>query len=57
MFEYLAQLDRARIWTATGNPDEAFASLPAARAALRSERSVLLAQADELEARFRPAVG
>jgi LuxR family transcriptional regulator, maltose regulon positive regulatory protein len=57
LFEFLAQLDRARIWAATGNPDEALASLPAARAALRSDRSVLLAQADEIEARLRLALG
>ena len=56
-FDYLAQLDRARIWAAGGNFDEALASLPAARTALRSERSVVLAQADELEARFRLALG
>ena len=56
-FDYLAQLDRARIWAAGGNLDEALASLPAARTALRSEHSVVLAQADELEARFRLALG
>ncbi|HXW81071.1 MAG TPA: AAA family ATPase, partial [Acidimicrobiales bacterium] len=57
IFDYLAQLDRARIWAAGGNFDEALASLPAARAALKSDRSVLLAQADELEARSRLALG
>jgi LuxR family transcriptional regulator, maltose regulon positive regulatory protein len=57
VFSYLAQLDRARVWAADGHIDEALASLPAARAALRSDRSVLLAQADELEARFRLALG
>jgi LuxR family maltose regulon positive regulatory protein len=57
LFEYLAQLDRARIWAAAGNPDEALASLPAARAALRSERSVLLPLADELDARLRVDLG
>jgi LuxR family transcriptional regulator, maltose regulon positive regulatory protein len=56
-FDFLAQLDRARIWAAAGNLDEALASLPAARTALKSDRSVLLAQADELEARFRVALG
>jgi LuxR family maltose regulon positive regulatory protein len=56
-FDFLAQLDRARIWAAAGNPDEALASLPAARNALRSERSILLARADELEARLRLALG
>jgi LuxR family transcriptional regulator, maltose regulon positive regulatory protein len=56
-FNYLAQLDRARIWAAGGNYDEALASLPAARSALKSDHSVLLAEADELEARLRLALG
>ena len=56
-FNYLAQLDRARIWAAGGNLDEALASLPAARSALKSDHSVLLAEADELEARLRLALG
>ena len=41
-FNYLAQLDRARIWAAGGDLDQALASLPAARAALKSDHSVLL---------------
>jgi LuxR family transcriptional regulator, maltose regulon positive regulatory protein len=57
IFAYLAQLDRARIWAAAGNREDALASLPAARAALTSHRSPLLAQADELEARLRLALG
>ena len=57
MFAYLAQLDRARIWAAEGSREDALASLPAARAALRSARSPLLAKADELEARLRLALG
>ena len=57
VFDYLAQLDRARIWAAGGDLDAALASLTPARAALRSDHSVLLAQADELEARFRLALG
>ncbi len=56
-FDYLAQLDRARVWAASGNPEEALASLPAARTCLKAEASVLFAQADELEARFRLALG
>jgi LuxR family transcriptional regulator, maltose regulon positive regulatory protein len=56
-FNYLAQLDRARIWAAGGNLDEALASLPAARAALKSGHSVLLTGADELEARLRLGLG
>ena len=57
VFDYFAQLDRARIWAAGGDLDQALGSLPAARAALRSENSPLLAEADELEARFRSALG
>ena len=57
VFDYLAQLDRARIWAAGGHLDAALASLTPARAALHSDHSVLLAQADELEARFRLALG
>jgi LuxR family transcriptional regulator, maltose regulon positive regulatory protein len=56
-FNHLAQLDRARIWAAGGNYDEALASLPAARSALKSGHSALLSQADELEARIRLALG
>jgi LuxR family maltose regulon positive regulatory protein len=57
VFNYLAQLDRARIWAAGGNYGEALASLPAARSALKSRNSVLLAEADELEARIRLGLG
>jgi LuxR family maltose regulon positive regulatory protein len=54
---FLLQVDRAHVWAAEGKLDEALDSLPAVRAALRSDRSVLLAQADELEARIRLALG
>ncbi|MGH3173469.1 MAG: response regulator transcription factor, partial [Streptosporangiaceae bacterium] len=37
--------------------DEALASLPSARSALKSDHSVLLAEADELEARIRLGLG
>jgi LuxR family transcriptional regulator, maltose regulon positive regulatory protein len=57
VFNYLAQLDRARIWAAGGNLDEALSSLPAARSALRNGQSVLLPMADELEARLRLGLG
>ncbi len=56
-FNYLAQLDRARIWAAGGNLEQALASLPAARSALKSDHSVLLPMADELEARLRLGLG
>ena len=57
VFNYLAQLDRARIWAAGGSLDQALASLPATRSALKSDQSVLLAGADELEARVRLGLG
>ena len=50
-------MDRARIWAAAGNLEGALSSLPAARTALRCDHSVLFAQADELEARLRLALG
>jgi hypothetical protein len=50
-------LDRARIWAVGGNLDEALTSLPAARAALKSDHSALLALADELEAHIRLGLG
>jgi LuxR family maltose regulon positive regulatory protein len=56
-FEYLAQLVRASVWAADGRIEEALTSLPAARRALQTDDSVLFAQADELEARFRLALG
>ena len=54
---YLAQLDRARTWATGGNLDAALSSLPAARATLRCDHSIMFAQADELEARLRLALG
>ena len=57
MFAYLAQLDRAGIWAAGGDREDALASLPAAHTALSSTRSPLLAKADELEPRLRLALG
>jgi LuxR family transcriptional regulator, maltose regulon positive regulatory protein len=56
-FNYLAQVDRARIWAAGGNLDDALASLPAARSALKSDHSVLLTDGDELEAHIRLGLG
>jgi LuxR family maltose regulon positive regulatory protein len=56
IFDFLAQLDRACLWAADGRFEEALTSLPLARRALRTDTSVLFAQADELEARFRLAL-
>jgi LuxR family transcriptional regulator, maltose regulon positive regulatory protein len=57
VFSFLAQMDRARIWAASGHHDDALASLPAARAALKSQHAALLAEADEVEARLRLQLG
>jgi LuxR family transcriptional regulator, maltose regulon positive regulatory protein len=57
VFDYFAQLDRARVWAAGGDLDEALGSLPAARAALKGDQSPLLAEADELDVRFRLDLG
>ena len=56
-FEFLALLDRAEIWAARGQIDDALASVAAARLVLAGTRSLLLARADELEAVLRLALG
>jgi LuxR family maltose regulon positive regulatory protein len=53
IFEFLALLDRARIWAARGHAREALATVEAARTVLAGTRSVVLARADELEALLR----
>jgi LuxR family maltose regulon positive regulatory protein len=53
IFEFLALLDRARIWAARGHVREALATVEAARLVLAGTKSVLLARADELEAVLR----
>lgn len=57
IYGFLAQLDRARVWAAGGAIEQALSSLPAARAVLRNNSSVLLAHADELEVRLRLSLG
>jgi LuxR family transcriptional regulator, maltose regulon positive regulatory protein len=58
LFEFLALLDRAAIWAASGQVREALASVEAARLVLAGTVSpVLLARADELEAQLRLALG
>ena len=57
LFEFLALLDRARIWAARGQVREALATIEAARPILAGTRSVLLARADELEALMRLSLG
>jgi LuxR family maltose regulon positive regulatory protein len=58
VFEFLALLDRARIWAARGRVRDALTTVGAARQALTSEASpVLLARADEQEAMLRLSLG
>ena len=57
IFEFLALLDRARIWAARGQVREALATVEAARLVLAGTRSALLARADELEALLRLSLG
>jgi LuxR family transcriptional regulator, maltose regulon positive regulatory protein len=57
MFEFLALLDRARIWAARGQVREALATIEVARQVLAGTGSVLLTWADELEALLRLSLG
>ncbi len=57
VFEFLTLLDRARIWAARGQVDEALARVQTARLILTGTKSVLLARADELEALLHLAQG
>src|SRR5262249_23761259 len=57
LFEFLTLLDRARIWADRGQAREALASVEAARLALAGTGSVLVAQADELDALLRLSLG
>ena len=57
MFEFLALLDRAQIWSARGQVREALATIESARQVLAGSGSVLLTKADELEALLRLSLG
>ena len=57
MFEFLALLDRAQIWAARGQVNDALATIEAARKILAGTGSVLLTRADELEAMLRLSLG
>jgi LuxR family maltose regulon positive regulatory protein len=59
LFEFLALLDRARIWAARGHAREALATVETARRALArtTSSSALLSRADELEALLRLSLG
>ena len=56
-FEFLALLDRARIWAARGQVRDALATIGTARPVLAGTGSVLLTRADELEALLRLSLG
>jgi LuxR family transcriptional regulator, maltose regulon positive regulatory protein len=55
--EFLALLDRAKIWAARGQVRDALATVEEARPTLAGTGSVLLARADELEALLRLSSG
>jgi LuxR family maltose regulon positive regulatory protein len=57
VFEFLALLDRARLWAARGQIDAALATTDAARRVLPGRKSPLIARADEQEALLRLALG
>ncbi len=57
LFEFLALLDRARIWAARGLVRDALATIETARKVASQASAVLLAQADELEALLRLSLG
>jgi LuxR family transcriptional regulator, maltose regulon positive regulatory protein len=57
VFEFLALLDRARIWAARGMTRDALATVAAARQILAGSGTALLSRADELEARIRLSLG
>jgi LuxR family maltose regulon positive regulatory protein len=57
VFEFLALLDRARIWAARGQVRDALASIEAARQVVTGGSKALLARADEEEALLRLSLG
>jgi hypothetical protein len=57
VFEFLALLDRARVWAARGQINDALATTDAARQVLAGRKSMLIARADELEALLRLSLG
>src|SRR5262249_11225620 len=57
LFEFLALLDRARIWSACGQVRDALSTIEAARKVVSGASTVLLARADEEEALLRLSLG
>jgi LuxR family maltose regulon positive regulatory protein len=56
-FQFLALLDRARIWAARGQVRDALTAIETARLVLAGTGSALLARADELEGQLRLSLG
>jgi tetratricopeptide (TPR) repeat protein len=57
LFEFLALLDRAKIWAARGRVCEALATIESARQILEEPSTALVARADEQEAVLRLSLG
>jgi len=57
VFEFLALLDRARIWAARGQVRDALTTVEAARKVVIGASAALLARADEQEALLRVSLG
>ena len=57
LFEFMALLDRARIWAARGQIHDALTTVEAARQVMTGGSPALLARADEQEARLRLSLG
>ena len=57
LFEFLALLDRARIWAARGQVRDALGSVDAARKVVSGASAALLARAEEQEALLRLSLG
>lgn len=57
LFEFLALLDRAKVWAARGRVREALATIGSARLAMDEPSPALLARADEQEAVLRLSLG
>jgi hypothetical protein len=57
LFEFLALLDRARIWAARGQVRDALTTIEAARKVVSGASTALLAWADEEEALLRLSLG
>jgi LuxR family maltose regulon positive regulatory protein len=57
LFEFLALLDRAKVWAARGRAREALATIESARQTLEEPSTALMARVDEQEAILRLSLG